>query len=63
MTRSQRRWHSCLWLALGPLILLGMLVALAARPPAPIQADTRASAGRGSSIGPALKSPTEERSP
>lgn len=63
MTRSQRGWHAHLWLALGPLILLGILVALAARPPAPIQAETHASAGGGSSIGTPLKSPTEERSP
>lgn len=58
MTRSQRRWHACLWLALGPLILLGILAALAARYPVPIQAEIHSS-GRGS-IGPALQSSTEE---
>lgn len=46
MTRSQRRWHSHLWLALGPLILLGLLTALAVRPPAPIQSATRAAEKR-----------------
>jgi len=33
MTRSQRRWHSWLWLVLGPLTVVGLLLALSARPP------------------------------
>ena len=24
MTRSHRRWHLCLWLVLGPLVLAGL---------------------------------------
>lgn len=37
MTRSQRRWHVRLWYALGPLILAGLIVAVRARPMAPVQ--------------------------
>ncbi len=50
MTRSQRRWHVRIWLALGPLIALGLLAALTQRPPNPIeQGGPVAVAGRGSS--------------
>ncbi len=63
MTRSQRRRHAQLWLALGPLILLGLLVALAARPPAPLQEETLGSAGHDSGIGAAQQSLNEELKP
>jgi hypothetical protein len=36
MTRSQRRWHFRIWLILAPLIAIGLLSALLARPPIPI---------------------------
>jgi hypothetical protein len=32
MTRSQRRWHVWLWLALAPLLAAGLVLALALRP-------------------------------
>lgn len=44
MTRPLRRWHLIAWLALGPMMLLGLLAALAARPPAPAQAEVGAAA-------------------
>lgn len=37
MNRSQRRWHVVIWLALGPLIVVGLLAALAVRPRIPIE--------------------------
>lgn len=37
MTRSQRRWHVVVWLMLGPLIVVGLLAALVARPNIPIE--------------------------
>lgn len=46
MTRSQRRWHAYLWLALGPLIAIGLMMALSGRPPAPIQSQIRSTAER-----------------
>lgn len=36
VTRTERRWHLLAWRALGPLILIGLLAALRARPPLPI---------------------------
>lgn len=39
MTRSLRRWHIRFWLILGPLIAIGLLVALIDRPPAPAQTE------------------------
>lgn len=63
MTRSLRRWHAYLWLALGPLFLLGLLLALAARPPVPVQSETSSSADRFNSAAPAVKSPAAEVRP
>lgn len=37
MTRAQRRRHARLWIVLGPLMLGGLLAALARRPAVPIQ--------------------------
>ena len=43
MTRNHRRWHAWVWLVLGPVIALGFVVGLLARPafvvePAPLAA-------------------------
>ena len=32
MTRNHRRWHAWVWLVLGPVIALGFVVGLLARP-------------------------------
>lgn len=32
MTRNHRRWHARVWLILGPLLALGYVVGLLARP-------------------------------
>jgi hypothetical protein len=32
MTRNHRRWHAWVWLLLGPVIALGFVVGLLARP-------------------------------
>jgi hypothetical protein len=32
MTRSHRRWHLWLWLALWPLVLTGLILSVAFRP-------------------------------
>lgn len=37
MIRSQRRKHLLIWLALGPAILIGLVVGLWVRRPVPIQ--------------------------
>ncbi len=37
MTRGQRRVHAGIWLALGPLLLVLLGLALASRAPAPVQ--------------------------
>lgn len=37
MTGPQRKAHLVLWLILGPLVLVGLLLALAWRPPVPVQ--------------------------
>ena len=63
MTRSQRRWHAWLWLALGPLTIVGLLTALSARSPIAIQSQVPSIAPLANSAGPALKSPTEEQRP
>ncbi|MFO0837950.1 MAG: hypothetical protein U1D55_05440 [Phycisphaerae bacterium] len=46
MTRALRRRHLGLWLVLAPLVLAALWVALAARPPLPIQASADAPAGQ-----------------
>jgi hypothetical protein len=46
MTRSQRRWHAYIWLTLEPLIVIGLLTALPARPPMPIPSEKHATAER-----------------
>jgi hypothetical protein len=43
MTRNHRRWHARVWLVLGPLLAVGFVVGLLARPtpvaePAPLAA-------------------------
>jgi hypothetical protein len=43
VTRNHRRWHAWVWLVLGPVIALGFVVGLLARPafvvePAPLAA-------------------------
>ena len=63
MTRSQRRWHTYLWFALGPLLVVGLLMALSARPPVPIQSETPSTADRVGSAAPAVKSPAAEGRP
>lgn len=37
MTRAERARHAGTWSVLGPLILIGLVAALLARPPHPIQ--------------------------
>lgn len=37
MTRSLRGWHIRFWLTVGPLIAIGLLMALANRPPVLMQ--------------------------
>jgi hypothetical protein len=32
MTRNHRRWHAWLWLLLGPLLVVGFVLAILARP-------------------------------
>jgi hypothetical protein len=32
MTRNHRRWHFWMWLVVGPLAVLGVVVALLTRP-------------------------------
>lgn len=61
MTRAQRRWHFFAWTALGPLLALGLLAALAARRPAhPVQVARGAAA---QSAEEAQSQPTPERRP
>lgn len=36
MTRNHRRWHAWVWLVLGPLIAVGFVVGLLARPTPPV---------------------------
>lgn len=45
MTRSQRRLHIRLWSVLGPLILLGFVMALANRPPVLIHTESQDARG------------------
>lgn len=37
MIASRRRWHYRLWLALGPLLVVGLVAALAVRADRPVQ--------------------------
>lgn len=37
MTGPQRKAHLLLWLILGPIALIGLVLALAWRPPVPVQ--------------------------
>lgn len=37
MTRTQRKMHLVLWLVLGPAALTGLVLAVLARPPIPVQ--------------------------
>ena len=34
MTRAHRRWHLCLWIVLGTLVLAGLILSVAHRPEA-----------------------------
>lgn len=63
MTRSQRRWHTWLWLALGPLIVIGLLTALSARPPIATQSQVSSIAPPANGVEPAVKPPIVERRP
>jgi hypothetical protein len=63
MTRSQRRWHSYLWLTLGPLLVLGLLVALSARAAVPIQSKAHATAGQIDRAAPSAQLPVNEGTP
>ncbi|TWT42163.1 hypothetical protein RAS1_32930 [Phycisphaerae bacterium RAS1] len=47
MTRGLRRRHVLAWLLLGPLLLAGLLAALLARPPRPVQTHLRGGAAAG----------------
>ncbi len=37
MTRTHRRWHAWLWLVIGPLVLLGVILAVKWRPAQPVE--------------------------
>lgn len=37
MTSGQRKAHVWLWLVLGPLVLIGLVLAVQWRPPQPVQ--------------------------
>ncbi len=63
MTRPLRRWHAYLWLALAPLIVIGLLSALSARPPVPIQSKNHSAAERGSAGVASAPSPVAEAGP
>lgn len=55
MTRAQRRHHLAIWLVLGPTLLAGLLLAVARRPPSPIESRSVARDGEhaSSSVSPA----------
>lgn len=63
MTRSQRRWHIWLWLALGPLIVVGLLTALSARPPIATQSQVPSITPPANGVEPAVEPPIVEGSP
>lgn len=42
MTRRQRRAHLVIWLVIGPLLLLGLGMAIALRPASPIAEGAKA---------------------
>jgi hypothetical protein len=63
MTRSQRRWHIWLWLALGPLTFVGLLMALSARPPIATRSLVPSIAPPANGVEPAVKPPTGEGRP
>jgi hypothetical protein len=41
MIASRRRWHYQAWLALVPLLLTGLIIALSLREPRPVQEPAR----------------------